>query len=166
MRPFGLAVLTMSLALVATAIAEEPKKTTPATSELPGKGKVQWNLHGLSDRFTVVKVKYEPDARRATWLIEAKTDLNLKPADLATGLFDEDKVRLSQDDLEIEGGIQDLPPPVVNPFLVAQPPVKVQKGERVRVSLTLPDEEAWEKVRFVMVASKAIPDDVKETEKK
>src|SRR4051794_5712429 len=159
MRSRTLALLVLSVAFL-TARADDEKKSAPPADELPGKGKVQWQLQGLNDKFTVVKARYTPEARRVTWLIEAKADLAVKAADLGTGLFDEDKVRLLQADLEIEGGIVD-PPPVTNlqaaPFLGEPPPVRVQKGERIRVSLELPDEETWDRIRYVVVASKAIP---------
>ena len=167
MSRFSLAFLTILVGSLAT-VADEEKKSTPATSDLPGKGKITWNLTGLGDRFTVVKTRHEPEARKVSWLLEAKTDLTLKPSDLATGLFDEDRVRLGQEDLEIEGGIADAPPVnPVNPQLVPPPPpVKVQKGERIRINFTLPEEVVWDKVRYVVVASKAIPAEPKDVEKK
>ena len=154
--------------------ADEPKKDPPSTepkqkvsAELPGKDKITWITRGLDDRFTLVKATHvqkptgDPEAFESTvvWLLEAKADLTVKPGELDVSLFDEDKVRLRVDEVVIEGGLA-----VQQPLAAPLPgggndpsAIKVLKGERIRVILPTPDKETLDRVKYVVVGSKAVP---------
>ena len=109
----------------------------------------------------VQKPTGDPEAFESTvvWLLEAKADLTVKPGELDVSLFDEDKVRLRVDEVVIEGGLA-----VQQPLAAPLPgggndpsAIKVLKGERIRVILPTPDKETLDRVKYVVVGSKAVP---------
>jgi hypothetical protein len=159
--------------------AQEPKKDPPSpaepkpkvSAELPGKGKITWDTKGLEAKFTVVKASHvqkptdDPNVFESSvvWLLEAKADMTVKPGDLDVSLFDEDKVRINVESVELQGGIAlppELPPGGIGMGGGGLPsPIKVVKGERIRLVLTVPEKETLDQVKYIVVGSKAVPSD-------
>ena len=104
--------------------------------ELPGKGKVSWNLKYLEKDFTILRVTVDAEQNTVTWLVEAKKDVN--PHCYAY-FYDVDGVQIDQSltMLRFQGG---------------QGLFGLEAGERARASLQLPQGEGWKAVRSVILS--------------
>lgn len=150
------------LALVGLTPAADP----PAgPSDLTGK---RLSMPGLLNVFVPVRVDFDKPTRTLSLLFEARSELPIKLSDFPVSLFDADGVRLTiltewNSNLAIQGGVPRVPTDReydqfrwagfgVFPLLTL-----VQKGERFRVSFTLPDEGQWRRTRYVVVGTVDLP---------
>jgi len=123
--------------LMLTTEKEFPPRPTPTREQdglrgLPGQA--HWDLAPLRKHFAILETRYDAENNRVVWLAEARRgfhnlDIEFKPD---VRFYDAADARVYQTTLEYD------------------PAFYVLKGERIRISLGLPDEDTLAKTKRVL----------------
>jgi hypothetical protein len=105
----------------------------PAHLRLPGAA--AWDLKQLEVYFTLLKATYEPENNRVVWLAEAKRGFDYVPFVVypRACFYDAESVRLSESSF------------------VFDPSGKLEKGDRLRIMLALPNKAVFKATRRVLL---------------
>lgn len=145
MRPMLSAVLIVLLGLAGAGRPQEKAKGDPSKQELPLKDKVTWDVKVFEndkDSFTVVKRTIDEGKTQVTWLLETNSEAAARRMNIHTESANSGYYALFQDG----DGV------VINKAkLVTDPPKDVRKGDRVRATFKIAEQEVPEKTEKIAI---------------
>ena len=138
-----LAVPTLALALVLLAglgVLAQTQKATAVTrlEKLPIPGQAEWDLAPLRKYFAILETRYDAENKRVVWLAEARRGFDNVGAvfDPSVRFYDAADARVHDTTLGFD------------------PNDHVLRGERIRISLSLPDEATLARTKRVLMLTR------------